>query len=50
MFYYFSCASSNDLLGWVFGLTLFLLGLLYLGLHFCAGSAYAQQMRERISG
>ena len=48
VFYYFSCGSANTLLGWGFGMTLFGLGVFYLGLHFCRGNAYSQQMYDRL--
>jgi hypothetical protein len=49
VFFYFSCGSNDQLIGWIFGVILFLLGLLYIFLQFCAGSEYTQQLKERLS-
>lgn len=49
VFYYFSCGASNTLLGWVFGMALFGLGIFYLFLHFCKGSQYNKAMYDRLN-
>jgi hypothetical protein len=40
VFYYFSCGNSNEVVGWIAAILIFLLGLLYIVLHFCGGDQF----------
>jgi hypothetical protein len=40
VFYFFSCGSNNDVLGWISSILIFLLGVFYIGVHFCGGEAF----------
>jgi hypothetical protein len=40
VFYYFSCGSNNEVVGWIAAILIFLLGLFYIVIHFCGGKAF----------
>jgi hypothetical protein len=37
VFYFFSCGSNNDIVGWIAAIVIFLQGLVFIGIHFCGG-------------
>lgn len=40
VFYFFSCGNNNDIVGWIAAIFIFLLGVLYIGIHFCGGEKF----------
>jgi hypothetical protein len=40
VFYFFSCGNSNDVVGWIAAIFIFLLGVFYIGIHFCGGEQF----------
>jgi hypothetical protein len=46
VFYYFSCGSNNDVVGWIAAILIFLLGVLYIFIHFCGGETFKPQTSE----
>jgi len=40
VFYYFSCGNDNTVVAWISAILIFLLGLLYIVLHFCGGKKF----------
>ena len=49
VYYYFGCSSGNTVLAWVSALILLSLGVLYIVLHYCAGSGYGKNLKEQLS-
>jgi hypothetical protein len=37
VFYFFSCGNDNSVVGWIAAILIFLLGVFYIGIHFCGG-------------
>jgi len=46
VFYYFSCGNNNEVVGWIAAILIFLLGVLYIFIHFCGGSTFKPQNSE----
>jgi hypothetical protein len=42
VFYYFSCGSGSEVVGWILASILFILGIVYFILHCCGGEGYKQ--------
>ena len=48
VFYFFSCGNSNAIVGWIMGIIMFAMGILYFILHFCGGSEYNKEIKEQM--
>ena len=47
VFYYFSCGNDNDVVGWIAAILLFVLGFVYIGIHFCGGEKFGVSEPEK---
>ena len=48
VFYFFACGSNNGVVGWIMGIIMFAMGILYFILHCCGGSEYNKEIKEQM--
>ena len=46
VFYYFSCGNDNEVVGWIAAVIIFVLGIVFIGIHFCGGEKFGYKGGE----